>query len=121
MDTLWEDGGETVKHMMSGGEIVADQMPSSSHWSPELRLASAVLASTLGEIRTHFGSARYRRRIAEDLKWIRSDDIEWPFSFVRLCHLLGLEPAWVRERVRRWCAGRADTRTPSRSTFRTAA
>jgi hypothetical protein len=31
-----------------------------------------------------------------------SDESEWPYSFVHMCQLFGLEPEWVRAQVRRW-------------------
>ena len=78
------------------------QVASSSAWSPEKRLCGAVLESVLAGIRDHHADHRNHRWIVEDLRWIASDDDGPPFSFVRLCQLLGLEPDWVREAVRRW-------------------
>lgn len=89
-----------LQHLMSGGEILASQLPASSSWSPEKKLAGAVLSSALIEVRER--SAVSRREVARTLAWINSNDTEWPFSFIRLCHLFGLEPAWVRRVVRGW-------------------
>jgi hypothetical protein len=38
------------------------------------------------------------RRAAE---WIRRNDERWPFSFVNVCHTLGLDPAFIRRGLRR--------------------
>lgn len=93
-----------IEELMSGGELLPSQLPTVSHWSPEKRLAAAVLASALIEIRDHHGSRAHRRRVTEALEWVAAEDGGWPFSFVRLCELFSLEVAWVREAVRRWIA-----------------
>jgi hypothetical protein len=95
-------GVKVVEDWLACGEILAAQMPSPSTWSPEKRLAGAVLASALVEVRDRRGEVGYARRLREDLQWIRSDDTEWPYSFVPLCQLFGLEPSYVRQVVDRW-------------------
>jgi hypothetical protein len=97
-------GLSVIDGLMAGGELLPAQLPSASHWSPEKRLAAAVLASALVEIRDHHGSPGHRRRITEALEWIALDDGSWPFSFVRLCDLFGLEVDWVRGVIARWAA-----------------
>ena len=91
-----------VGHLLAGGEMVPAQMPSPSDWSPEKKLAAAVLTGALVEVRDRHHESQYRRKIAEDLAWIFSDEIHWPYAFIPLCQLLGLEPAYVRDMVRRW-------------------
>ena len=91
-----------IGHWLASGEILPSQGPSPSGWSPEKKLAGAVLAHTLIEIRDHHHEPHYRRRIAQDLEWVNSDDTEWPYSFVRLCDLFGLELEYVRGIVARW-------------------
>ena len=41
-------------------------------------------------------SHRARRLGTEAENWIFTDDVCWPFSFVNICHVLGLEPAYIR-------------------------
>ena len=96
------DGLTMLEHLLSGGEILSTQLPSASQWSAEKRLAGAVLMAALVEIRDRHADPAYRRRVSQDLEWIASDDVEWPFSFVRLCQLFALDPTWVREVVARW-------------------
>jgi hypothetical protein len=91
-----------IEHFLASGEMVSAQLPSPSRWSPERKLAGAVLASALIEVRDRHGDPKYRRKVTEDLEWILSDDIDWPYSFVPLCHLFGLEPDYVREVVQGW-------------------
>lgn len=33
------------------------------------------------------------------LRWFESDDEAWPYSFVNVCMILGLEPDWVRRKL----------------------
>jgi hypothetical protein len=93
-----------LDNLMAAGQMLATQQASASDWSPEKRLAAAVLASALVEIRDHHADRSYGRRIEQDLEWIGSEEAEWPFSFVRLCQVFDLDPAWVREAVARWMA-----------------
>jgi hypothetical protein len=98
------DGGDLgiIDHLLASGEIVPAQLASASRWSPERKLAGAVLASALIEVRDRHADPKYRRRVAEDLAWIRADEMGWPYAFVPLCHVFGLEPEYVRAVVDRW-------------------
>ena len=93
---------QILEHLIACATVVAAQLPSQSNWSPEKRLAGTVLASALVEIRDYHDDRVHCRRVRENLEWVASDESEWPFSFVRLCHLFDLEPTWVRMIVRRW-------------------
>jgi len=97
-------GLSVIDDLMAGGEMLPAQLPAATHWTPEKKLAAAVLASALVEIRDHHGSPGHRRRVAEALEWVALDDGEWPMSFVRLCGLFGLEVEWVRGVVAGWVA-----------------
>lgn len=102
-----------IGHLVAAGEILPSQLASPSDWSPEKKLAGAVLAHTLMEIRDHHRDAHYRRRVAQDLEWVISTDAEWPYSFVPLCELFGLEPEYVRSVVARWTqAGTSHAQRP---------
>src|SRR5512147_2685539 len=70
-----------IDDLMAGGELLPAQLPSPASWSPEKRLAAAVLASALIEIRDHLGKRTHRQRVVEALEWVGSDDATWPMSF----------------------------------------
>jgi hypothetical protein len=109
-----EEDLSVVHHLMASGQMVAAQLPSASNWTPEKRLAAAVLSSALVEVRDQAGGPRRQQEVADTVEWIMSDDDEWPYSFVRLCQLFDLEPDWVRTVVRQWLqAGRKQPRRPS--------
>jgi hypothetical protein len=107
--------------MMAGGIITSTQHGSPTSWSPEKKLAGAVLASALVEIRDHAGDPSYKRKLAEDLEWIRSDNSEWPFSFERLCGLFDLDTEWVRGIVEAWIKTPKQSGSRPSSAYRQAA
>lgn len=96
------EGLSEVENLMASGEMLPAQLPVQADWSPCKKLAAAVLASALVEIRDHSHDPAYRRRIEEDLEWIECGDVEWPFSFLRICDLINLDPEWVRANVHTW-------------------
>jgi hypothetical protein len=65
----------------------------------ERRLMQAVLEDAL---RTLLG-ARYGRasatRVRQELAWFMSADARDPFTFERVCEVLGIDAAWLRGRV----------------------
>lgn len=91
-----------LRQMLTGGEIVPGQLPSRSHWTPELGLAAAVLAQAMSEIRWRRADGRDHIQVNAALRWVRANERDWPYSFLRVCELLQLEPAWVRDRIRHW-------------------
>ncbi len=98
------DGLSELENMMASGEMLPAQMPLQIEWSPCKKLAASVLASALVEIRDHSHDPSYKKRIAEDLEWIECGEVDWPFSFLRICDLLHFDPEWVVENVHRWLA-----------------
>jgi hypothetical protein len=78
------------------------------HKQPECRLLWAVLQDGI-ETYVKYAFARNRRgqRLFREVEeWIMHDDPTWLCSFVSICHILGLEPGYVRARLRSWRAGR---------------
>jgi hypothetical protein len=104
-------GLNVLSQMMAGSVLLPSQTPSSSgDWTPEKRLAAAVFESAISDLREHSKSGIHHRRAAEAESWVLDDDTSWPFSFLRLCDLFGLDSEWVRARVAHWM-------TTSRSDF----
>ena len=91
-----------LRELLYGGEILPAQLPSPSHWSPALRLAAAVLAQAMADIRLRRRDGRDHIQVSSALRWVRSRDNSWPLSFLRVCELMQLDPAWVRRMVRGW-------------------
>ena len=54
-----------------------------------------------------------RRLYLEAVEWIRSDDTEWPFSFVNACATVGIDVGRLRTELGGWLRGRATDPAPS--------
>lgn len=78
--------------------------PSLYHGRPEAALMHAVLEDAVNCVR--FGlratDPRKQRLAREAEEWFLSDDSEWPFSFLNVCAVLGLEPQYIRRGLQRW-------------------
>lgn len=96
------DHGAALERLLTGEALLRAPRNAPFSWSPEKRLAGAVLRDALLEVCQPGNDARSRRRIAEDLAWIHDDNSVWPFSFLRLCAAVGLDPAWVRRTIAAW-------------------
>jgi hypothetical protein len=94
-----------LAHLSAGGEIVPAQLDDGMTWSPERMLAAAVLVDALMYVREHHDKVGSQPEVTQDLAWIQSNDTEWPYAFVSLCHQLGLDPDFVRMVVRGWICG----------------
>ncbi len=71
---------------------------------PEKRLMLAVLEEAVATLQ-RYAAARGRaaeRQFEDARQWLFADDLTWTFSFVNICHALGLEPAYVRSGLERW-------------------
>ena len=74
----------------------------SAVWTGEQRLMAAVLedavavCSKQGIPKTSKG----RQILRETLRWLRSNDRKWTFSFLRICEHLDLSPSAIRRGIR---------------------
>lgn len=71
---------------------------------PEIGLIYAVLQDALHCFRgVASKNPRDAQRLAREAEeWFFSDDMDWPFSFLNLCAMLGLDPSYLRAGLRRW-------------------
>jgi hypothetical protein len=70
-------------------------------WQPERRLMMAVLVDALCDCLANAGALRGMRlsRFRQASDWFRSDDRDWPFSFVNICEACDLDPGLIRRRL----------------------
>jgi hypothetical protein len=69
---------------------------------PETALMYAVLEDAFLCYQKQFESrARIPERSRAAEAWFLSDDSRWLFSFVSVCHALGLKPQYIRKKLRR--------------------
>lgn len=82
----------------------ADMTRGDARRPPEHRLLFAVLEDAVRCWQVYDGATTYRGRrlFWETAEWFASDDDSSPFTFVAICQLFGLEPAYVRAGLRRW-------------------
>ena len=70
----------------------------------EKRLMLAVLEEAVGTYQKYVGSHdRNGGKLFEEAEdWFLSDEVDWPFSFVNICHTLGLEVDYFRSGLDKW-------------------
>jgi hypothetical protein len=71
---------------------------------PECQLLWAVLENGVEEYRKYATSTsrRGKRLFREAEAWIMQNDPTWLFSFVNICHILEIDPDYLRTVLRRW-------------------
>lgn len=72
--------------------------------TPEGRLLWAVLENGVEQYKKNVTATgrRGRRLFREAEEWIMRDDLTWLCSFVNICHVLGVDPDYLRAGLRRW-------------------
>ena len=62
-------------------------------------LANGVLKQAAQDLRRFYGAAGTieRELYLDAYRWVMSDDLSWPFSFLKVCQLLKLAPEDVRQ------------------------
>jgi hypothetical protein len=73
-----------------------------SSWTGEQRLMAAILEDAVAVCRKLEApkSSKARHVLRETLRWLRSNDRGWTFSFLRICETLDLEPSAIRRGIR---------------------
>jgi hypothetical protein len=71
---------------------------------PEKRLLLAVLEEAVVTFQRYAAEQgrRGRRLFREAEDWMGSEELRWPCSFRNICDVLGLDPGYLREGLRRW-------------------
>jgi hypothetical protein len=79
------------------------------HKQPECHLLWAVLENGIEEYMRYADATtrRGKRLFKETEEWIMQDDPQWLCSFMSICHVLGLDPEYLRTGLRRWRATHA--------------
>lgn len=54
------------------------------------------------------------QRAREAERWFFNDDSRWLFSFVSVCDVLGLEPEYIRTKLKHWTPSRLNTAQATR-------
>jgi hypothetical protein len=69
-----------------------------------MALMSAVLEDAFRCFQKQFEveNPSVRRAAQKAEEWFVIDESHWPFSFVSICDVLGLEPNFIRQRLKDW-------------------
>ena len=99
---LFEQGRLADREAIAPAAILPEQF----HGSPrqhdqargEIALIQSVLEDAIDCFQKQFGTPRFRDyRIAQEAEqWFFTDDYKWPFSFVNICSVLGINPEYIR-------------------------
>ena len=88
--------------------LLPTQLPASSgnDHRPALELVAAMLEDALRCVLRNVDAQRgpKRRQFVEACNWFLDDRREWPFAFVNVCELLGIDAAAVRQTLRPFLA-----------------
>ena len=70
----------------------------------EYELVEAVLREAIREYQKFAGERGRRgsRLFREVHQWFLEDDRKWDFSFINVCHILDLEPTYIRTGLKMW-------------------
>src|SRR5687768_4566739 len=105
---LQEHDRHVLTQFLSLGLVLPEQFQEVSvgphRQGPEARLLRAVLEDALWCFQQQFLPCYGKdRRLAREAEiWFFSNTSDWPFSFVRICDVLGLEPEYLRRGLRQW-------------------
>ncbi|MGH7797582.1 MAG: hypothetical protein ACREQ2_22200 [Candidatus Binatia bacterium] len=81
---------------------------------PETALMYAVLEDAFLCFHKQFEADQRRMRSAREAEdWFFKDNSRWLFSFLSVCDALGLEPKYIRQKLKHWTPSRLDT-TPAK-------
>jgi hypothetical protein len=107
-DGFWVPAGLDGNAFMLDA-VLPSQFQSSRTWSPEMRLMLAVLEDAIGTLNRLGRSVAQpirirgagvqdmgRRSVDQELDWIASDDLSYPFSFLNICDVLGFDAGAFR-------------------------
>lgn len=101
---IQREGGDwtpQVRTLASLDKEFAGAPDKASLIEPERALAAGVLRQTASDLRRFRESqdAVGREMYWDARSWFLSNDIEWPYSFLNVCHSLGIAPENIRDEV----------------------
>ncbi len=84
--------------------IVSSEVSARIHSQPECQLLWAVLKEAIETFMKHYPATTIRgqRLFHEAEQWIFQDDYNWLCSFINICHILELDPEYIRRGLINW-------------------
>ena len=101
---IQEDGSDStppVQTLASLDKEFAGALDKANPIEPERALAAGVLRQAANDLRRFRESedAIGREMYWDARSWFLSNDTEWPYSFLNVCHSLGIAPENIRDEV----------------------
>ena len=101
---IQEDGSDStppVQTLASLDKEFAGALDKANPIEPERALAAVVLRQAANDLRRFRESedAVGREMYWDARSWFLSNDTEWPYSFLNVCHSLGIAPENIRDEV----------------------
>ena len=101
---IQEDGSDStppVQTLASLDKEFAGALDKANPIEPERALAAGVLRQAANDLRRFHESedAVGREMYWDPRSWFLSNDTEWPYSFLNVCHSLGIAPENIRDEV----------------------
>lgn len=93
---------DMVMAMLSPEVMLPEQWAEKSRlWTGERKLMRAVIEEAVGTLFRTAGVKHWKaeRDFYHAKKWIASDDIDSPFSFVNCCEECGIDPGFLRSGI----------------------
>jgi len=100
--------------LLMAGDVLPDQFFTSPNEAyakrPEVSLMRAVLEDAFACFQSQFisTSTRCLRLAREAEAWFASDATNWPFTFINICMVLGLDSTYVRQGLKQWYSHRPE-------------
>lgn len=90
--------------LSDASSVLPEQFFTTATTSGEVALMRAVLEDAIECFQKQFvNTSRRTQRLAQEAEaWLFSDEEHWPFSFVNICAVLGVEPGYLRQGLRKW-------------------
>lgn len=98
----------TASEMFSAAVVLPEQFSAPADSTDKTRGAVALMRAVLEEAvhclqQQSMKSGRRAQRLTREVKeWFFTDDPHWLFSFVNICAVLGLDPAYIRRGLMQW-------------------
>ena len=115
-DKIDQIKGRTGCAWVARGEETRE--PSLYTGCPEVSLMRAVLEDAMACVHRQDETSRrwVQREAREAEEWLFCDDAQGVFSYMSVCAVLGLEPASIRQELRRWSPSHPNPLPHSRAT-----
>jgi hypothetical protein len=107
------EAGQVTSLLAASAAVLPEQFyspPARQTGRGETALMRAVLEEAVDCFQKQFvKSGRRAQRLAREAEeWFTTENLSWPFSFVNICAVLGLDPNYIRRGIKAWQKNHAE-------------